>query len=85
MADNLNMDLENQSKKDGPQLEFTLPIDDVGQDLQVGQKGEIRLPVEVTQVKEGMISFRKRGTASGTNFRQASLQDLENELPVAER
>ena len=85
MADNTNMDLNRPSKEDGPQLEFTLPIFEVGQDLQVGQKGDVTVPVEVTQVVNGIASFRKRGTASGANFRQQSLQDLEDELPVAER
>lgn len=82
---NTNMDLKKPSNPDGPQLEFTLPISEVGEVLQVGDKGKITIPCEVTQAKDGMISFRKSGKAENTeNWRQMSLDEERTTLPVKE-
>lgn len=82
---NTNMDLKKKASPDGPQLEFTLPLNDLQIDLEVGQKGEVIIPVEVTQLADGMVSFRKTGKAKSGEFRSASLSDMEDDIGVAER
>lgn len=82
---NTNMDLNKPSKIDGPQLEFTLPVDEVGGILNVGEKGKITIPCEVTQFKDGMVSFRKSGKAESTeNWKPMSLDEERSTLPIKE-
>jgi len=82
---NTNMDLNKESKHDGPQLEFTLPISEVMEVLQVGDKGKITIPAEVTQIENGMISFRKAGKAStDSNWKEFSMEELRETLPKKE-
>lgn len=86
MAQNTNMDLKKEASNDGPQLEFTLPMNEVKESLSVGDKGKVMIPVEVTQVQDGMISFRKIGMAeSQSNFRELSLEEEKKDIGVAER
>ena len=87
MADqNTNMDLSKPSNNDGPQLQFTLPIEEVQEKVTVGDKGTIMIPVEVTQVKDGVVSFIKRGKASSqSNFQSMSLEEEREDIGVAER
>ena len=74
---NTNMDLNKPSKQDGPQLEFTLPIDEIKESIEVGQIGVVMIPVEVTQVKDGMVSFRKRGKASSqSKFHESNASEM---------
>jgi hypothetical protein len=83
---NTNMDMSKKGHMDGPQLEFTLPMSEIMEVLQVGDVGKVMIPVEVTQVKEGMISFRKSGKAeSPYEFSRASAADIRKSMPVAER
>jgi len=84
---NTNMDLNNKKpKQDGPQLEFTLPYGEVNERVEVGDYGTVMIPVEVTQVNDGMISFRKRGKASSqAGFEKATPDQMREELPKAER
>lgn len=83
---NTNMDLKKKSNPDGPQLEFTLPITEVMEDLKVGQRGLITIPCEVTQVSEGYISFRKAGQAkSEGKFAELTASEMRATLPEAER
>lgn len=79
------MDLKKPSNPDGPQLEFSLPINEVGGVVSVGDKGKITIPVEVTQSKDGMVSFRKAGKAESTdNWKQMSLDEERQTLPIKE-
>lgn len=83
---NTNMDLNKPSNSDGPQLQFTLPIEEVQEKVSVGDKGTIMIPVEVTQVQDGFVSFMKRGKASSqTNFQSLSLDEEREDIGVAER
>lgn len=83
---NTNMDLSKKGSADGPQLEFTLPMSEILEVLQVGDVGKIIIPVEVTQVREGMVSFRKSGKAeSPYEFSRASAADIRKTLPVADK
>ena len=43
------------------------------------------MPVEVMKVEDGTIHFRKTGKAQGERFQQQSLQDMEDEIGIAER
>jgi len=86
MAENTNMDLKKPSNPDGPQLEFALPMEEVAEQVSVGDKGSVIIPVEVTQVRNGMITFIKRGKASSqTNFQPMSLEEERKDIGVAER
>ena len=75
------MDHDKETNSNIPQLEFTLMIGDFDKILKPGEKGEVIIPVEVTdQSKEG-ISFRKIGKprAAG-NFLPPSVSDMEKHL-----
>lgn len=79
------MDLKKPSNLDGPQLEFNLPVNEIGEVLQVGDKGKVTIPCEVTQIKDGMISFRKSGKSESTdNWHNLSLDEERKTLPVKE-
>lgn len=84
---NINMDLKKKNPNpDGPQLEFTLPYGEISERVEVGDFGNVIIPVEVTQVQDGMISFRKRGKASSqAGFEKATVDEMREELPKAER
>lgn len=84
---NTNMDLSKKdTNPDGPQLEFTLPMAEVNERVEVGEYGSVIIPVEVTQVSEGMISFRKSGKASSqAGFTKATVEQMREKLPKAER
>lgn len=81
-----NMDHNKKTQSNIPQLEFTLMIGDFDKLLRPGEKGEIIIPVEVTdQSKEG-ISFRKIGKARSTgNFLPPSVSDMEHEIGEGEQ
>lgn len=83
----INMDHTKNPDSTVTQLEFSLPVDEIKEHLDVGQRGWIRIPVEVIQGESnGMISFRKAGkSASEGAFQSATASELRNDLPVAER
>lgn len=82
---NTNMDIHGPSIADGPQLEFTLLLNELEDMFVVGTTGEVIIPVEVIQVNKEAVSFRKRGRARVQGkFGEITLEQLENELPVAE-
>lgn len=83
--ENTNMDHKAHPNSQVPELEFSLPENEVKASVAVGDAGFIRIPVEVTQRKDGMISFRKSGAAEGSDFTDANIADLRKRLPVAER
>lgn len=75
---NTNMDLRRPSNADGPQLEFTLPLNEIDESLEVGQRGEVTIPVEITEVGQTHVSFRKVGKASSPmSFKDESLSAME--------
>ena len=81
MARNTNMDHSRKVGGNIPQLEFTLLKSELDSHPQQGQKGELRIPVEVTEETNDSISFRKSGKAHVMGeFRQASLIDMETDL-----
>lgn len=83
--ENTNMDHKANPNSNVPQLEFSIPENEVKADLAVGDIGFIRIPVEVTQRKDGMVSFRKSGAAEGSDFTDANIAELRKHLPKAER
>lgn len=86
MSQTINMDHSKQTNSNVPQLEFTLPINEVKESVEVGQRGNVTIPVEVIEVSDGMISFRKSGKATSQGgFTQATASDMREDLPKAER
>lgn len=82
---NTNMDLNKESKKDGPQLEFTLPLNELLNQFRVGETGSVAIPVKVTQVDKETISFMKDGEAKTIgNFRSPTASEMRKHLDVAE-
>jgi hypothetical protein len=85
MAQVTNMDHSKKTDSNVPQLEFTLPIDEVKESVEVGDVGVMSVPCEVTMVKDGMISFRKRGKAYAEGgFTKASVAQMRDMLPKAD-
>jgi len=59
---------------------------EVNERLEVGDMGDVIIPVEVTQISEGMVSFRKRGKASSqAGFSKATVEQMREQLPKAEK
>ena len=86
MADDINMDTNKKKEKEGPQLEFTLPANELLDQFRVGEIGRITIPVEVIQAKDGSVTFRKRGEAqTDGSFSQTTAAEMKKNLPVAER
>lgn len=74
-----------KEKKNRDAFEFDLPVDEVQQDLEVGQRGYVRLPVEVISKHGGLIHFRKRAAkATSDSWTQQSLQDVEDDIGMAD-
>ena len=86
MAD-INMDINDKKKnKDGAQLEFRLPVNEVKENVRVGQTGAIRIPVKVIQVDDAFITFMKDGESEGVGtFAQPTAVEMREHLDVAER
>ena len=85
MADNTNMDLNKEDPKDGPNLEFTLPFNELLDQFKAGETGKVVIPVEVTQVTDKMVSFRKNGESEVLgNFRTKTVSEMRESLEVAE-
>lgn len=85
MPENTNMDLKKPSNMDGPQLEFTLPNNELLLPLETGQIGKIIIPVKVTQTGKETISFMKNGPAEASgDFAQQTATQMRENLPVAD-
>jgi hypothetical protein len=67
-----------------PDTVMILPVSEIGQDVEVGQHGVVSIPVEVIQVKDGMVSLRKAKPASSDSWRQKSLADMESEIGTSD-
>ncbi len=85
MADNnTNMDINKEEPKDGPMLEFTLPLNELLDQFKTGEKGKIVIPVEVTQVSKETASFRKNGEAEVLgNFDTKTISEMREDIGVA--
>lgn len=77
---NINMNSKQFPNATAPILEFVLPKHEIGQDLKVGQLGEVTIPVEVVAISEDTISFRKAKAAKATTFKDESLDDMRNRI-----
>ena len=79
------MDLNKESKKDGPQLEFTLPNNELLTQAEVGQIGKVIIPIKITQVGKETISFIKNGKAEPSGeFKQQTATEMRETLPIAD-
>jgi len=86
MARTTNMDHYRKTASNIPQLCFTLPINEVKENVEVGELGSVIIPVRVIGIGEGMIEFEKRGKASSQGgFSSATTSELREQLPIAER
>ncbi len=66
--------------------EFSVPLNEVNEQLEVGQTGELSIPVEVVGVLGELVMFRKRNKARAAGkFTAPSLKDLEDDIGMAER
>lgn len=80
-----NMDHSKKPGSNVPQLEFSLPIDEIKESVEVGAVGEVIIPCEVTMVKDGIVSFRKKGKSRSEGaFVQATVAQLRDTLPKAD-
>jgi hypothetical protein len=80
-----NMDHSKKPEANVPQLEFSLPIDEIKESVEVGAVGEVVIPCEVTMVKDGIVSFRKKGKSRSEGaFVQATVAQLRDMLPKAD-
>ena len=79
MPDNTNMNV-GQSP-----FEFKLPLGELDGQFQPAETGNLTIPVEVVEVGKEFVTFRKRGRArTESAFRQATVADLEQTLPVTD-
>jgi hypothetical protein len=85
MARVTNMDHAKKTNSNVPQLEFSLPIDEIKESVEVGDMGEVIIPCEVTSVSDGIVSFRKHGKARVDNsFTKANVAMMREMLPKAD-
>lgn len=67
-------------------FEFTLPILELDAQFAPGEVGVVMIPVEVVEVGKETVTFRKRGrTRLQAQFREATVEEMEDNLPVAQR
>lgn len=79
-----NMDVNKNKTATVPVLEFRLPVSEVDAPLKMGQAGNIVIPVEVVEVSDGMIMFRKIGKAEADDFHEEPLSKMRERIGVVE-
>lgn len=76
-----NMDTRKNPEATVPVMEFRLPFGEIDMELEVGELGQIVVPVEVISKADGSYTFRKTGkAASDGNFRPEALTDMRKRL-----
>lgn len=82
---NTNMDIKKNPNATTPVFEFTLPTNELEADMEVGEVGEVIVPVEVIQKSSSSITFRKlRSARAEKSFRKESLSDMRSRIGVVE-
>jgi len=85
MANDTNMDTNENKEATVPVLEFRLPTNEIDLEAAVGDRGVIMIPVEVIAKNDGSFTFRKSGIASAEGeFRGATLDEMRDKIGVVE-
>ena len=84
MSEHTNLDTQNE-KSQQPNMEFTLQNHEIQNILDLGQQGDVIIPVEVIERTERSTTFRKRDKAQAVHFRQATAKDMEDEMDEADQ
>ena len=81
MAKQTNMDVRRNPSATTPIMEFMVPVSEIDMDLKVGERGNLRIPVEIVAVSDGMVTFRKVNsiTSEGT-FRPETTNEMRSRL-----
>lgn len=79
-----NMDIKKNKTATAPILEFSLPISEVDAILKIEDEGILRIPVEVVDVSNGMITFRKDGKVMAEEFREEKLESMRERIGEVE-
>lgn len=79
----MNMDNIENPEATMPVMEFTVPTTEVDGMMDIGQVGEIIIPVEVISRDKTSITFRKAGAArTDKHFQQESAKDMRKKVKV---
>ena len=85
MANDTNMDINENREATVPVLEFRLPTNEVEMEGAVGDRGIIMIPVEIVAKNDGSFTFRKTGRAEAEGeFREASVDEMREQIGVVE-
>lgn len=81
MAKQTNMDIRKNPTATVPIMEFMIPVSEIDMSLKEGQRGTLRIPVEIVAVSDGMVTFRKSDSisAEGT-FHDETVNEMRDRL-----
>jgi len=80
-----NMDNINNKEATEPVFEFSLPKNELDASLDVGDCGEVSIPVEVVSIGKDSVTLRKYGKARTTeDFKEMSSNQLRDKIGVVE-
>lgn len=80
-----NMDIKKNNESTSDVFEFELPKNEVEQDLEVGERGNMVIPVEVIAVKSSSYVFRKTKKASTEGiFKPESTSEMRERIGEVE-
>jgi hypothetical protein len=80
---NTNMDINKNKNATVPVFEFTLPTNELDTEMEIGEVGEVIIPVEVVQIGTNTITFRKLKSArTDKTFRKESLDEMRSRIGI---
>jgi len=80
MSSHTNMDNKNNPTSTVPEFEFTLPMTEIDEPGQVGDIGNITIPIEIVEVTQDSMTFRKRSHVELSQLRKGTMKEMEDHL-----
>lgn len=86
MAKQTNMDIRNNPSATVPIMEFMVPVSEFDMDIKKGQRGRLDIPVEIVDVSDGMVTFRKTDSISAPGtFHDETVNEMRSRLQKDEK
>lgn len=79
-----NMDTKKNQEATEPVLEFRLPKSEVDSPVAVGDNGHVIIPVNVLDMSDGMITFRKNGPVKCLDFKEETIESMRERIGEVE-
>lgn len=79
-----NMDVNKNKETTVPIFEFSLPKSEVDSPVAVNDNGHVIIPVQVLEISDGTITFRKNGPVKTLDFKEETVESMRERIGEVE-